>query len=84
MVIHIQASESGGEGLTLECLSSADRYEADVAKAVTLAKTILEIGDIRSTSAILGGGIGSSLLPDANPMGLHYAMFTPTIAGQVL
>ena len=69
---------------TLECLSSADRYEEDVAKSVVLAKTILEVGDINSTSIILGGGIASSLLPDANPMGLHYAMFTPTIAGQVI
>ena len=40
--------------------------------------------DMQSTSAILGGGVASALLPDANPMGLHYVMFTPTIAGQVI
>ncbi len=32
---------------------------------------------------VLGGGGGSFLLPDGNPFSLHFAMFLPTIMGQV-
>ena len=31
---------------------------------------------------MLGAGIGSGILPDGNPLGLHLVMFQPTIFGQ--
>ena len=31
---------------------------------------------------MLGAGIGSGILPDGNPLGLHLVMFQPTIYGQ--
>ena len=67
----------------LECLSSDDRYEYDVRQSVFLAKLIQELGSIEAGRSCLGGGAGSALVPDGNPIGLHYAMFLPTLMGQV-
>lgn len=33
-------------------------------------------------SAILGGSIGSAIIKEGNPMGVHFVMFLPTIMGQ--
>ena len=33
-------------------------------------------------SALLGGSLGTALLKEGNPMGLHFIMFVPTIMGQ--
>ena len=38
---------------------------------------------METTKAMLGGGIGSALMPDGNALGLHFVMFIPTIMGQV-
>ena len=67
----------------LECLSSDERYEYDVRQSVFLANLIKELGSIEAGKACFGGGAGSAIIPDGNPLGLHYAMFLPTLMNQV-
>ena len=43
----------------------------------------MELGSVEAGKACFGGGVGSALVPDGNPLGLHYAMFLPTLMGQV-
>ena len=48
-----------------------------------LSNIIKELGSVEAGKACFGGGVGSALVPDGNPLGLHYAMFLPTLMGQV-
>lgn len=74
----------GEDDLFMECLSSSERYVHDIRKSVLLAKAVMDMGEIEGARTVFGGGIGSTLLPDGNPMGLHYVMFIPTLMGQVV
>ena len=67
----------------LDSLSSKERYEFDMKRSIAMAKLSRESGDLETTKAMLGGGIGSALMPDGNALGLHFVMFVPTIMGQV-
>ena len=67
----------------LECLSNDERYEYDVRQSIFVAKLIQELGSIQAAKACFGGGVGSAVLPDGSPLALHYAMFVPTLMGQV-
>ena len=69
--------------MNVDCLSSDDRYEYDIQQSVFLAKLIQEEGSTQASRACMGGGVGSAIVPDGNPIGLHYAMFLPTLMGQV-
>ena len=48
-----------------------------------MSNIIKELGSVEAGKACFGGGVGSALVPDGNPLGLHYAMFLPTLMGQV-
>lgn len=37
---------------------------------------------IRADSALLGGLLGSGIIKEGNPLGVHFVMFVPTILGQ--
>ena len=67
----------------LECLSNDERYEYDLRQSIFMAKLILEMGSVEGARACFGGGVGSAVVPDGNPLGLHYAMFLPTLVNQV-
>ena len=67
----------------LDSLSSKQRYDFDMKRSIAMAKLSRESGDLETTKAMLGGGIGSALMPDGNALGLHFVMFVPTIMGQV-
>ena len=70
-----------------EFLSHKDKYEEAVRKAGILFKKLKQLENessagVENYQEIIGGQIGSAILKDGNPMGLHYAMFIPTILGQ--
>ena len=52
-------------------------------QSVFLSNIIKELGSVEAAKACFGGGVGSALVPDGNPLGLHFAMFLPTLMGQV-
>ena len=63
-------------------MSATERYEDDIRKAIQLYRIAKEDGSLEATKAMLGAGIGSGILPDGNPLGLHLVMFQPTLMGQ--
>ncbi|XP_055379777.1 probable peroxisomal acyl-coenzyme A oxidase 1 [Condylostylus longicornis] len=74
-------------------LSHKDVYENSVEKVTKIVKKLQQLSfnkdnpemtwDLIFTfRSMFGSLIGSSLLPDHNPLGLHYSMFVPTIFGQ--
>ena len=65
-------------------MSSTERYEDDIKRAILLYKIAKQNGSMEATRAMLGAGIGSCILPDGNPLGLHFVMFQPTLIGIVL
>ena len=71
----------------LESLSAAERYEYDIKKSVELFKLAALSGENEGALAnireMMGAGTGSAIMPDGNPLGLHFVMFMPTIMGQV-
>ena len=64
-------------------MSATERYEDDIRRATELYKIAKKNGSLEATRAMLGAGIGSGILPDGNPLGLHLVMFIPTLMGQV-
>ena len=66
-----------------DAMSATERYEDDIQKATELYKIAKQNGSMEATRAMLGAGIGSGILPDGNPLGLHLVMFIPTLMGQV-
>ena len=71
----------------LESLSASERYEYDIKKSVELFKLAAlsdeNDGALANIKAMMGAGTGSALMPDGNPLGLHFVMFMPTLMGQV-
>ena len=71
----------------IDSLGSVDRYNHDIKMGLKLAgvikEKINETGDIGSIRSLLSSGPGSMILPDGNPLGLHFVMFVPTIMQQV-
>ena len=63
-------------------MSATERYEDDIKKATHLYRIAKQNGSLEATKAMLGAGIGSGILPDGNPLGLHLVMFQPTLYGQ--
>ena len=66
----------------MDSMSATERYEDDIRKAIQLYRIAKEDGSLEATKAMLGAGIGSGILPDGNPLGLHLVMFQPTLMGQ--
>ena len=66
----------------MDAMSATERYEDDIRKATQLYRIAKENGSLEATKAMLGAGIGSGILPDGNPLGLHIVMFQPTLMGQ--
>lgn len=67
---------------SIDCMSSTERYEHDIKMSTAMFKLAREHGTMEAARAMLGGGIGSGILPDGNPLGLHLVMFQPTLMGQ--
>ena len=70
-------------GTASDTLSATQRYDDDIRKATELYKIAQQNGSMEATRAMLGAGIGSCILPDGNPLGLHFVMFQPTLIGIV-
>ena len=66
----------------MDAMSATERYEDDIRKATQLYQIAKQNGSLEATKAMLGAGIGSGILPDGNPLGLHLVMFQPTLMGQ--
>ena len=60
-------------------MSATERYEDDIRRATELYKIAKKNGSLEATRAMLGAGIGSGILPDGNPLGLHIGK-SPVIA----
>ncbi|BES92692.1 unnamed protein product [Nesidiocoris tenuis] len=77
------------EGVPMEYLSHAERYEEAVRKSCLMFRKINDWMDYKKTGgsvdlyqALLGGMLGSAILKDGTPFALHYVMFLPMIMGQ--
>nr|CAI5843398.1 unnamed protein product [Callosobruchus analis] len=71
----------------LEYLSHKEKYEEAVRKACLLFRKVIQLqnegkGGMDNFREVLGGQLGSAILPDGNPVNLHYVMFIPTLMGQ--
>ncbi|CAH1980508.1 unnamed protein product [Acanthoscelides obtectus] len=71
----------------LEYLSHKEKYEEAVRKACLLFRKVIQLqnegkGGMDNFREVLGGQLGSAILPDGNPITLHYVMFIPTLMGQ--
>ncbi len=72
----------------LESLGSRERYRSELKLAADLMRVAKkygqETGSMDALAAMLGSGIGAAVLPEGNPLLLHYVMFVPTLIGQVI
>ncbi|XP_044765902.1 probable peroxisomal acyl-coenzyme A oxidase 1 [Coccinella septempunctata] len=71
----------------MEYLSHKEKYEENVRKACVIFRKVQELQNagkagMENYREILGGQLGSAILPDGNPLTLHYVMFIPTLLGQ--
>lgn len=71
----------------LEYLSHKEKYEENVRKACVIFRKMQALQNegkagVENYREILGGQLGSAILPDGNPLTLHYVMFIPTLLGQ--
>jgi len=71
----------------LEYLSHKEKYEEAVKKGTKIFRKVQELQaagkvGIENYREILGGHLGTAVLKDGNPFGLHYVMFIPTLMGQ--
>ncbi|XP_045482305.1 probable peroxisomal acyl-coenzyme A oxidase 1 [Harmonia axyridis] len=71
----------------LEYLSHKEKYEENVRKACVVFRKVQELqssgkAGMENYREILGGQLGSAILPDGNPLTLHFVMFIPTLLGQ--
>lgn len=67
----------------LEYLSHKERYEESVRITCKIFQKLQEYhGGLEHVREVLGGQLGSALLKDGTPLGVHYVMFIPTLIGQ--
>jgi len=68
----------------IEFLSHAERYGQELRKACLLVQKIADSpsGQVDTLRGMMGSGVGSAILKEGNPLGLHFVMFIPTIMGQ--
>ncbi|KAK9889088.1 hypothetical protein WA026_004361 [Henosepilachna vigintioctopunctata] len=71
----------------MEYLSHKEKYEENIRKACVIFRKVQELQNegkagMENYREILGGQLGSAILPDGNPLTLHYVMFIPTLLGQ--
>ncbi|KAL3289791.1 hypothetical protein HHI36_023183 [Cryptolaemus montrouzieri] len=71
----------------MEYLSHKEKYEENVRKACVIFRKVQELQNegkagMENYREILGGQLGTAILPDGNPLTLHYVMFIPTLLGQ--
>ncbi|KRT79485.1 hypothetical protein AMK59_7150, partial [Oryctes borbonicus] len=68
-------------------LSHKEKYEEALRRACIVFKKVQELqaqgkAGMQNFREVLGGQLGSAILRDGNPLGLHYVMFIPAIMGQ--
>ncbi|GJQ68204.1 hypothetical protein Trydic_g10752 [Trypoxylus dichotomus] len=71
----------------LDYLSHKEKYEEALKRACIVFRKVQQLQGqgkvgMQNFREILGGQLGSAILRDGNPLGLHYVMFIPTIMGQ--
>eukprot|EP00095_Tigriopus_kingsejongensis_P009257 maker-scaffold922_size80897-snap-gene-0.22 protein:Tk09257 transcript:maker-scaffold922_size80897-snap-gene-0.22-mRNA-1 annotation:"probable peroxisomal acyl-coenzyme a oxidase 1" len=83
---HFLQSGSILDEVDLDAIGSVERYEHDIKKSVELFRLAKgsdgNDGAMENIRAMLGGGTGAAVMPDGNPLGLHFIMFLPTLMGQ--
>ncbi|CAK1601685.1 unnamed protein product [Parnassius mnemosyne] len=75
------------DGVPEEYLSHKERYENAIRKSVILFGLVRKMQEEGKTSItnyrdVVGGLLGSSVLRDGSPLGLHYIMFMPALLNQ--
>nr|XP_018909347.1 PREDICTED: probable peroxisomal acyl-coenzyme A oxidase 1 [Bemisia tabaci] len=77
------------EKIPSEYLSHKEKYQEALRRSCLLFKKIKEWSDTTGCGSqmdtfqnILGGMLGSAILPDGVPFALNYVMFLPTVMGQ--
>ncbi|KPJ09433.1 putative peroxisomal acyl-coenzyme A oxidase 1 [Papilio machaon] len=75
------------DGVPEEYLSHKERYENAIRNSVVAFSLVRKMQEEGKTSInnyrdVVGGLLGSSVLRDGSPLGLHYIMFMPAILNQ--
>jgi len=75
----------GRAGREVESMSAQERYEYELDLACRLmlvTRLAEEEGMNHAVRGMFGAGLGAGVLPDGNPINLHFVMFLPTLMGQ--
>lgn len=70
----------------MSLLSHKEKYEEAVRKATVIFTKVRKLqedgkGGVENYMALLGGTLGTGLIKEGNPMGVHFVMFLPALMG---